>query len=228
MEEYLVLWARFSQEFIKNELIPEIEKNCAQLGVFSQTAYDAFQKNKYSSHSMYFHHQYANTDIPINQEYEAVAYSKDRKIQTDSIQKCHSKVVCFFTAYKTRPSDHAMKGHHELSLIRFEQGFPSMINELFEITERKPLDTTRHSDIYLGSERVLRRLVCKQEAAAEAAKLLEGLGIKSDEDLRRSEEQSAAIYKMIKKLAVEKYSLEEECAEEILLDGLLELRWKRK
>lgn len=68
---------------------------------------------------MYFHHQYAEKDIPMGQEYEAIAYSKNRKIQHTSIQKCPSKVLCFFTTYKTQPVDHAMRGHHELGLIQF-------------------------------------------------------------------------------------------------------------
>lgn len=163
MEEYLVLWARFSSTFVEQELIPEIEKNCEQQGGFSKTAYDAFQKNKFARNSMYFHHQYAESDIPIGQEYEAIAYSKNRKIQPDSIQKCPSKVLCFFTAFKTQPSDYAMRGHHELSLIQFGQGFPPIINKLYEITDRKPLYTSEHEYIYLGSESVLKKLAGKQQ-----------------------------------------------------------------
>ncbi|MBO5033900.1 MAG: hypothetical protein J6C19_05820 [Lachnospiraceae bacterium] len=167
MGEYLVLLARFSPAFVKQELIPEIEKNCTEFGIFSQTAYDTFQKNKFEENSFYFHHDYAEKDIPTGQEYEAIAYSKNRKIQPASIQKCPSKVLCFFTAFRTRPADHAMRGHHELSLIQFGGGIPSIISELFEITEPKPLYTPEHKYIYLGSETELRKLVRKQEAAAE-------------------------------------------------------------
>lgn len=167
MGEYLVLWARFSPTFMKQELIPEIEKNCTEFGIFSQTAYDIYQKNKFAANSMYFHHQYAEKDIPIGQEYEAIAYSRNRKIQHASIQKCPSKVLCFFTAFKTQPADYAMRGHHELSLIQFGKGIPSMISELFEITDHKPLYIPEEKYIYLGSEAELRKLVQKQEAVAQ-------------------------------------------------------------
>lgn len=226
MEEYLVLLARFGSSFVEQELIPEIEKNCKQFGIFSQTAYDVFQKNKFAANSLYFHHEYAVTDIPIGQEYEAIAYSRDWKIQPDSIQKCSSKVLCFFTAFRTQPSDHAMRGHHELSLIQFGQGVPSMINELFEITECKPLDTPEHRYIYLGSETVLRKLVRKQEATAAAAELLKGFDIRDEEEFSQDKEKSSAIYEMMKKLTVEKYELEEGYVKEILSSGLYELRRK--
>ena len=219
--------ARFSQIFVRQELIPEIENNCIKFGIFSQTAYDAFQKSKFAVNSLYFHHEFAEKDTPIGQEYDAIAYSKDWKIQPDSIQKCPSKVLCFFTAFKTQPSDHAMRGHHELSLIQFGDGLPSMINELFEVTERKPLYTPENKYIYLGSETKLRKLVRKQEAATAAAELLESFGIKHEDDFKaQDEEKSSAIYEMLKKLAVEKYELEERDVKELLYDGLFEL-WRK-
>lgn len=227
MGEYLVLWARFSPIFVKQELIPEIEKNCMEFGIFSQTAYNAFQKSKFAVNSLYFHHQYAEKDIPIGQEYEAIAYSKNWKIQPASIQKCPSKVLCFFNAFRTQPSDHAMRGHHELSLIQFAGGIPSMINELFEIAESKPLYTPEHKYIYLGSETELRKLVRKQEASVVVAELLEGFGIKNEEDFQgQNEEKTFAIYEMLKKLAVEKYELEEQVVKELFYDGLFEIRMK--
>lgn len=61
----------------------------------SQTAYDIYQKNKFAENSLYFHHAYAETDIPIGQQYEAIAFSKGWKIQSNSIQKCHSRILCF-------------------------------------------------------------------------------------------------------------------------------------
>lgn len=227
MEEYLILFERFSPAFVKHELIPEIEKNCTELGIFSQTAYDIFQKNKYAANSLYFHHDYAVADIPIGQKYEAVAYSKNRKLQYSSIQKCPSKVLCFFTAYKPRPSDNAMRGHHELSLIQFCDGVPSIISELFERTDHKPLQLPEKY-IYLGSEKELRRLVRKQEATEAAAQLLEELGIKNEADLQaQTEEKTSAIYEMLKKLAVEKYQLGEQYVKTLLYDGLLEIRMKK-
>lgn len=227
MGEYLVLWAWFSPAFVRQELIPEIEKNCKEFGVFSQTAYDAYQKNKFAANSMYFHHQYAEKDIPMGQEYEAIACSKNRKIQHTSIQKCPSKVLCFFTTYKTQPVDHAMRGHHELSLIQFGKGIPSMISELFEITDHKQLYIPEQKYIYLGSEAELKKLVQKQEAAVAAAELLEGLGIHNEKDFQmQGEEKTSAIYEMLKKLAVEKYELEEQVVKELFYDGLFEIRMK--
>ena len=227
MGEYLVLWERFAPSFAKQELLPEIEKNCEEFGIFSQTAYDAFQKNKFAANSMYFQHQYAEKDIPIGQEYEAIAYSRDRKIQPDSIQKCASKVLCFFTAYKTQPADHAMCGHHELSLIQFCKGIPPMISGLFEITDHKPLYIPEQKYIYLGSEAELRKLVRKQEATAATAELLEGLGIHNGEDFRaQGAEKISAIYEMLKKLAVEKYELGDQAVKELIYDGLFEIKMK--
>lgn len=229
MKDYLVLWARFGSAFAEQELIPEIEKNCAQFGIIFPTAYDAFQKSRFAADSLYFHHQYAEADIPIGQEYDAAAYSREGKLQPDSIQKCPSKVLCFFTNFRTQPSDYAAKGHHELSLIQFGQGVPPMINELFEITERKPLSMLEHKYIYLGSEAGLRQLVRIQEAETAAAELLEGFGIKEEQNFDAlDKEKSSAIYEKIRKLAIEKYRLEEEYVKEILYGGLLELRQRNR
>ena len=109
MNHCLILIARYNPLFVKQELFPEIEKYCTEFGILSQTAYDIFQKNKFAKNSLYFHHLYAETDIPINQEYEAIAFSKNFRIQPNSIQRCHSKILCFFTAVHTRPSDHAIR-----------------------------------------------------------------------------------------------------------------------
>lgn len=224
---YLVLLARYSPAFVVQELIPEIEKNCEQFGIYYPTAYDAFQKNKFAVDSLYFHHSYAVADIPIGQEYEAIAYTRDGKIQADSIQKCPSKVLCFFTAFKTQPSDQAMRGHHELSLIQFGKGVPPMINELFEITERKPLELLEHREIYLGSEIGLTRLACKEKAKMAAAELLEYYGIMAEEDYDALDgEKSSALNEEMKKLTVKKYKLEDGDVEEILYGGLFEL-WRR-
>lgn len=163
MNHCLILIARYNPLFVIQELFPEIEKYCTEFGILSQTAYDIFQKNKFAKNSLYFHHLYAETDIPINQEYEAIAFSKNFRIQPNSIQRCHSKILCFFTAVHTRPSDHAMRGHHELSLIQFEQENPPMIGKLFEVTEKKPLPISENKYIYLGSEEELKKRAYEQE-----------------------------------------------------------------
>ncbi len=229
MEGYLVLLARYSPVFVGQELISEIEKNCEQFGIYYPMAYDAFQKNKFAADSMYFHHSYAVADIPIGQEYEAIAYSEGGKIQADSIQKCPSKVLCFFTAFKIQPSDQAMRGHHELSLIQFVKGLPPMINALVEITERKPLDTLKRKEIYLGSESELRKFALKQKAAEAVAELLEDIGITHEEDYSvLDEERTSEINKKIKKMAVEKYKLEESDVTDVLHDGLFALHLRNK
>lgn len=224
--EYLVLWARYSPAFVERELIPEIKENCARYGIYSQTAYEAFEKDKFAANSLYFHHQYAEQDIPIGKEYEAVAYSVGGKIQPESIQRCPSKVLCFFTSFRTQPYHQASKGHHELSLIQFEQGIPAIIDGLSEITERRPLNTSGRRYVYLGSESVLQKCVREQEAETAAAELLESFGVRDEKGFGElSEEKASAIYERIKRLTVEQYGLEERYAEKILWEGLRDLRW---
>lgn len=225
--DYLVLIARYSPAFVEQELVPEIEQNCEQFGIYFPTAYDAFQKNQFAADSMYFHHSYAVADILIGQEYEAIAYSKGGKIQVDSIQKWPSKVLCFFTNFRTQPSNQAMRGHHELSLIQFREGLPPMPNELVEVTERKPLDLSERKDVYLGSERDLRELSRRQEAAEATAELLKSIGIMHEKAYYALDEARASeINGTIKKMAVEKYGVEEEDAHEVLQDGLFALHLK--
>lgn len=133
----LILWGWFNPKLVKNKLIPDIEKNCVQYGVMFPTAYEIFQKNKFAINSLYFHHSYAESDIPIGQEYKKIALMENYKILPDSIETCHSKIICFLTCnFKMQPSECAMRGHHESSLIQFEQGIPKMIyDELLEIAE---------------------------------------------------------------------------------------------
>lgn len=227
--EYLVLWAKYSPTFVERELIPEIKENCAQYGIYSQSAYEAFEKDKFAANSLYFHHQYAEKDIPIGQEYEAIAYSVGGKIQPESIQKCPSKVLCFFTAFKTQPSHQASRGHHELSLIQFEQGIPPVIDELVEITERKPLNISESRFICLGSESELRKCVREQEAETAAVELLAKSGLSGEESFYKLDgEESSAIYEMIKRLTVERYGLDERYAKKILFKGLWKLHMKNR
>lgn len=133
----LILWGRFSPEIVKSKLIPDMEKNIRQFGVMFPVAYKLFQKYKYAMNSLYFHHAYAESDIPIGQKYTRIALMENYEILPDSIQTCPSKVICFFTCNpKMQPSERAMRGHHESSLIQFEQGIPQIIyDELLEITE---------------------------------------------------------------------------------------------
>lgn len=133
----LILLGWFSPEIVKRKLIPDMERNILRYGEMFPSACEIFRKNKYAANSLYFHHSYAESDIPIGQEYTRIAVTENYKIRSDSIQMCHSKVICFFTCNpKMQPSECAMRGHHESSLIQFEQGIPSVIyDELLEITE---------------------------------------------------------------------------------------------
>ena len=93
-----------------------------------------------------------------------------------------------------------MRGHHELSLIQFVKGLPPMINELVEITERKPLDVLERKKIYLGAESELRKLALRQKTAEAVAELLENIGIIHEEDYSAlDEKRTSEINKMIKK-----------------------------
>ncbi len=136
MEQRFILWEWVNLQFARNVIIPNIEKNCVQYGAIFPMVYDIFQKNKFIPNALYFHHSYAENDIPMGQEYNKIALIENYKILPDSIQTCPSKILCFFTAYKTQPSEYALHGHHEMSLIQFEHKIPQIIyDELFEIKE---------------------------------------------------------------------------------------------
>lgn len=139
-ERNLILLARYQPEFSRNTLIPEIEKNSKPSDICPQKIIDEFRRNKHAKNSMYFHHSYAYADIPTEQEYDVIAFSKNWKIQRDSVIECKTKVLNFFTAYKTQLIVFADHGHHQNSLIQFQEGIPAMINELYEIAEMKPMD----------------------------------------------------------------------------------------
>ncbi len=132
----LILWGWFNSNLVLNRLIPDIEQNCIQDGIRYPIAYKIFQKNKLAPNQLYFHHSYAESNISMGQEYQYIALMENYKILSDSIQTCHSKIICFFTPYKSQPSEYTMHGHHETSLIQFKQGIPQMIyDELLEIRQ---------------------------------------------------------------------------------------------
>ena len=92
--------------------------------------------NKFAPNSLYFHHFYAESDVPIGQKYSRIVLADGYKILPYSIQDCNSRVLCFFTAFRSQPSPSAMRGHHELSLIQFEQEIQQIIyDELQELTD---------------------------------------------------------------------------------------------
>ncbi|MCI9079492.1 MAG: hypothetical protein HFH68_11300 [Lachnospiraceae bacterium] len=137
-ENRLIMMGWFSQESVRDWLLPEIEQNCLKDGIMFPDAYEIFQKNKFAENSLYFHHSYAESDIPAGQEYTKIALMESYKILPGSVQYCNAKVICFFTAYKTQPSCSALRGHHELSLVQFKQEIPQIIyDELLEIKKQE-------------------------------------------------------------------------------------------
>ena len=133
----LIVWGWFSPEVVERRLIPDMERNIRRFGVMFPAANEAFQRNKHPVHGLYFAHSYAESDIPMGQEYTQIALMENDKILPGSVRACPAKVICFFTCNpKMQPSGSAMRGHHEFSLIQFPQGVPQMIyDELQEITE---------------------------------------------------------------------------------------------
>lgn len=131
----LILLSRFSPDFTQKRLIPEIETNCINSQV-DHYLVENFQKYKFAENSLYFHHAYAYADIPIGQEYDIIARISKGVIVTDSIVKCKTTVLAFFSAYKIQPLSNASHGHHENSLIQFQNGIPEMIFDLYEMTEK--------------------------------------------------------------------------------------------
>lgn len=151
MKKSLGLIAYYNPELVENLLLSEIAENCRKYGIMYPDAYEFFQQNKYAENSLYFHCSYAESDIPIGEEYEKIALRKDFKSEPQFIQDCRAKVLCFFIAFRPQPADYAAQGHHELSLIQFPQGIPQIIyEELYEIKELKPLQLKK--TIYLYSE----------------------------------------------------------------------------
>lgn len=149
MDARLILWGWFTPQLVQNKLIPDIEKNCMRYGIPSLTAYEIFQKSKAAPNSLFFLHSYADSDIPMGQEYQKIAVRENFEIQPASIQICHSKVLCFFTAVRMQPSECALRGYHELSLVQFKDGIPQMLyDELPEITEL-PFDNRNKKEICL-------------------------------------------------------------------------------
>lgn len=140
MNKRLIFWGWFNRAFFESEMLPEIEKNCRENGIYCPAAYEAFQTYKDAPDCLVFFHSWAENDIQMGQEYQAVARMEQYELQPAAIQKCRAKVLCFFRAYKIQPVDYAMRGHHEFSFVRFEGGIPQMIyDELYEIKEF-PLD----------------------------------------------------------------------------------------
>lgn len=135
----LVLWFRFSDEYAKNNLIPEIEKNCVFVDKEDKPLADLFQKNKFVENSIYLHYGWACADIPSGQQYNRIARVKDGIIQPDSIEDIQAKVLTFFSNCRMiMPISSSWRGHHQSCLVKFENRIPSIIYELEEFTCKMP------------------------------------------------------------------------------------------
>lgn len=73
---------------VNNKLIPDMEQNILQFSVSFPITYEAFQKNKHTANCLYFHHSYAERDIPIGQKYTKIALMENYEILPNSIQIC--------------------------------------------------------------------------------------------------------------------------------------------
>ena len=134
-ENRLILLGRYPQQFVQDTLLPDMEENIARYGVFFPAACEVFRNCRSAENSLYFHHSYAESEIPMGQEYHHIALMEQSRLLLDSVQACRSKVLCFFTAFRIQPSPSAMRGHHENSLIQFPDGIPPMIwEELPDLT----------------------------------------------------------------------------------------------
>lgn len=138
----LILLARFHPEFLCSELFPEIEQNSIQFHV-EKRILDNFRRYKNLENCLYFYIGFAYADIPAGQEYEMIMCINGGKIEPDTVMKCRTTVLCLFSQFKTQPIEFAWKGHHAICQIQFCDGIPDIIQELYEITERKPIKITR-------------------------------------------------------------------------------------
>lgn len=135
----LILWARFHPEFTRNVLVPEIETNSIQHHLDPLLA-DNFRRYQYAENCLYFFHGFAYADIPAGQGYEVIMRINKGVIEQDSVMRCKATVLCFFSEFKTQPIAYAWHGHHAGCLIQFHDGIPNIIQELYEITEKKPVE----------------------------------------------------------------------------------------
>ncbi len=244
----LILWKRFSNSYMKNELMPEIERHCIKHGIYSQAAYDDYQKNKFAENSLYIYHGYAESDIPVGIEYEVIARMGEYGvIQSDSVQKWHSRVLSFFTQYPVQPFYQADSGYHGLSLIQFEKEIPPMIYELEEVAQKRPMDWTTR--ICLGSKEGIQRMINKDMALRELAKILKDFDIKHINDLYsisnsldinnynqmlcdiihkiKEEKNKRKLYQVIDEQIIKKYKLNQKETEEII-DKSLDSFWQKR
>lgn len=157
----LILLARYAPGYARDILIPEIEANSIQYHV-NPMLVESFQRHKFAKGSLYFHHNRVYADIPTGQEYEIAARIYKGVIVPDSIVEIKATVLNFFTTFRIYPAEYANHGCHENCLIQFHDGIPDMINELYEIAEKKPMEMKQ--EICLCSYQTLKANVSFGEA----------------------------------------------------------------
>lgn len=138
----LILLARFNPDFSRGVLIPEIELNSIQYHVDTHLV-NNFKKYQHSKNCLYFFHGFAYADIPVGQEYQSIMRINRGIIEPDSVLKCKATALCFFSEFRNQPIEFAWNGHHSICQIQFHDGIPDIIQELYEITEKKPIKITQ-------------------------------------------------------------------------------------
>jgi len=138
----LILLARFHPDFSRGVLIPEIEANSMQYHVEARFVH-RFRTYRHTENSLYFIHGLAYADIPSGQEYEVITRINHGVIEPDSVMKRKTTVLGFFSEFRNQPIECAWHGHHGICQIRFDGGIPDMVQELYEITEKKPIKITQ-------------------------------------------------------------------------------------
>ncbi len=157
----LILLARFHPEFVRNILIPEIEINSTQYRVDTRLV-NNFRKYQHVKNGLYFMLGFAYADIPAGLEYEMIMRINNGEIERDSVMRCKAAVLCFFSEFKTQPIEYAWHGHHTICQIHFPDGIPDLIEELYEITEKKPAKITQ--EICLCSYDTLKANICRKDS----------------------------------------------------------------
>ena len=138
----LILWARFHPEFSRNVLIPEIEANSIQYHVDPQLV-DNFRKCRNAENCLYFLHGYAYADIPAGQEY-------------DLMMRINKE-------FRPQPIAYAWHGYHADCLLQFRDGIPDMIQELYEINQKKPIEIRQ--EVCLCSDDTLKAIINSSSTA---------------------------------------------------------------
>ena len=105
---------------------------------------DNFRKYRNAENCLYFIHGFAYADIPAGQEYEVVMRINEGIIDHNSVISCKAIVLCFFSEFKMQPIAYAWHGYHyRLSDSSFPMEFRILIQEMYEITEKKPIKITQ-------------------------------------------------------------------------------------